>query len=156
MLDFDLPSPLADFVATVTSFLDRRHAELLAPLFAGQLLAHGRRTVTAWFRAVGLTDDFKRGYTLLGTIGRSLTEPWAGVLCSRLRRTLDPGPRWLFALDDTPTARYGPEVEGAGIHHHPTPGPAQQRFLYGHVWVTTAWVVCHPLWHTLALPLVAD
>jgi hypothetical protein len=27
----------------------------------------------------------------------------------------------LFALDDTPTPRYGPCVEGAGLHHNPTP-----------------------------------
>ena len=29
-----------------------------------------------------------------------------------------------MALDDTPTKRYGPKVQGAGIHHNPTPGPA--------------------------------
>jgi hypothetical protein len=28
------------------------------------------------------------------------------------------------AIDDTPTQRYGPFVQGAGIHHNPTPGPA--------------------------------
>src|SRR5207249_3075585 len=79
-----------------------------------------------------------------------------GLLFSDLRRTIDPGPRWLMALDDTPTPRYGPCVEGAGLHHNPTPGPAQQQFLYGHIWVTTAWVVRHPQWHTQALPLLAD
>jgi hypothetical protein len=25
-----------------------------------------------------------------------------------------------FALDDTPSKRYGPHVEGAGVHHNPT------------------------------------
>jgi hypothetical protein len=30
-----------------------------------------------------------------------------------------------FALDDTPTKRAGPKVEGAGFHHNPTPGPAR-------------------------------
>jgi hypothetical protein len=38
-----------------------------------------------------------------------------------------PDGRWLFALDDTPTKRYGRRVEGAGIHHNPTPGPAVDR-----------------------------
>ena len=32
-----------------------------------------------------------------------------------------------------------PCVEGAGIHHNPTPGPAGEKFVYGHVWVTLAW-----------------
>jgi hypothetical protein len=26
----------------------------------------------------------------------------------------------LLALDDSPTARYGQKVEGAGLHHNPT------------------------------------
>ncbi len=66
-----------------------------------------------------------------------------------------PGDRWLFAIDDTPTKRYRPKVEGAGIHHNPTPGPADQEFLYGHVWVTVAWVMRHPRWGVLGLPLRA-
>lgn len=51
--------------------------------------------------------------------------------------------------------RYGPKVQGAGIHHNPTPGPADAKFLYGHIWVTVAWVVRHPLWGTIGLPLLA-
>src|SRR5262249_502300 len=46
-------------------------------------------------------------------------------------------------------------VQGAGVHHNPAPGPAGERFVYGHVWVTLAWLARHPLWDTLALPLRA-
>jgi hypothetical protein len=63
--------------------------------------------------------------------------------------------RLLLALDDTPTKRYGPKVQGAGIHHNPTPGPADAKYLYGHIWVTLSWVVRHPLWNTIGLPLLA-
>ena len=74
----------------------------------------------------------------------------------RLLADLLPLPeRLLFAIDDTPTKRAGPLVEGAGIHHNPTPGPADQTFLYGHIWVTIAWVVQHPRWGVIALPLRA-
>ena len=156
MVRVDLPPPLNDLAATLTSLLDQRHAELLKPLLLGLLLARGRRTATAWFRAGCLSDDFRRAYTLLGTLGRRWIDTFAALLFSRLRDTLDPGSRWLFALDDTPTQRYGPHVEGAGRHHNPTPGPAHQHFLYGHIWVTLAWVVCHPTWNVLALPLLAD
>jgi DDE superfamily endonuclease len=156
MLRLELPEPLDRLLDTLASFLDRRHAELLEPLFLGALLAYGRRTATAWFRAGGLAEHFRRGYTLLGALGRSHIRTFAGLLLGRLRRNLDPGPRWLFALDDTPTQRYGPCVEGAGLHHNPTPGPAGPQYLYGHVWVTLGWVVSHPLWHTQALPLLAD
>jgi len=150
------PDPVKRFLDRVTALFDLRHTELIEPLFLGELLAHGRRTATAWFRAGGITDDFRRAYTVLGTLGKSKVPAAAAALFRDLRRTIDPGPRWLIALDDTPTQRYGPEVEGAGLHHNPTPGPAQQKFLYGHIWVTTAWVVQHPQWHTLALPLLAD
>ena len=70
-------------------------------------------------------------------------------------RRLHTGKHWLFALDDTPTQRYGPCVEGAGVHHNPTPGPAGQKYVYGHVWVTLACVLGHPWWGPLALPLLA-
>jgi hypothetical protein len=67
---------------------------------------------------------------------------------------LETGDRLLFAVDDSPTKRYGPKVQGAGIHHNPTPGPADQKFLYGHIWVTFSLVLRHPLWHTIGLPLL--
>jgi hypothetical protein len=150
------PPPLEQLLDTLTWILDQRHAELLDPLFLGMLFAHGRRTATAWFRAGGIGDDFRRGYTLLGTIGRSKIDSFATILFSDLRRSIAPGERWLFAIDDSPTQRYGPCVEGAGIHHNPTPGPTHQRHIYGHVWVTLAWLVHHPVWHVRALPLLAD
>jgi hypothetical protein len=63
--------------------------------------------------------------------------------------------RLVFALDDTVTKRYGPHVEGAGVHRNPTPGPAAQDWVYGHVWVTLARVVRHSLWGAIALPVRA-
>jgi hypothetical protein len=44
--------------------------------------------------------------------------------------------RLLAVIDGTPAKRYGPHVEGADIHRNPTPGPADQKYLYGHTWVT--------------------
>ena len=117
------PPPLQQFLDTLSWFLDRRHSELLEPLFVGLLLAHGRRTATAWFRAAAIADDFRRAYTLIGTIGRSKCDSGATVLFSQLSRTIDPGPRWLFALDDTPTQRYGPCVEGPASITTPLPAP---------------------------------
>jgi hypothetical protein len=61
-----------------------------------------------------------------------------------------------LTLDDTPSQRYGPQVEGAGLHHNPTPGPSNQPFLYGHVFVTLAWAVEHPDWGTISLPVRSE
>jgi len=58
-------------------------------------------------------------------------------------------------IDDSPTKRYGPKVQGADIHHNPTPGPADQKYLYGHIWVTLSLAVRHRLWGTIGLPLMA-
>jgi hypothetical protein len=63
--------------------------------------------------------------------------------------------RLVLAIDDTPTPRYGPRVQGAGVHHNPTPGPAGSPFVYGHVWVVLGRLTAHPLWGMIALPLLA-
>jgi hypothetical protein len=152
-----LPAALSAWLAQVAGALDRRSAPRLLRLLVGALLARGRRTVTSWFRAAGITDDFRRAYSALWAAGRR-AEALAyrllgGVLKPRMR--LAAGNHLLFAIDDTPTARYGPHVQGAGVHHNPSPGPAGEQFVYGHVWVTVSWLVRHPLWDTLSLPLRA-
>src|SRR5262245_65635670 len=63
--------------------------------------------------------------------------------------------RLTFALDDTPTERYGRHVQGAGVHHNPTPGPAGSPYVYGHVWVVLGLLATHPAWGVIALPLLA-
>ncbi|HBI43781.1 MAG TPA: transposase, partial [Planctomycetales bacterium] len=39
---------------------------------------------------------------------------------SALKPMLAGTDRLLLGIDDTPTQRYGPHVEGAGLHHNPT------------------------------------
>jgi hypothetical protein len=152
-----LPALLSAWLAQLVGPLDRRSAPRLLRLLTGALFARGRRTVTAWLRAAGITDQFRPAYGALRAAGRRAEfiagRLLRGALLPLLRQA--PGDHLLFAIDDTPTARYGPRVQGAGVHHNPAPGPAGERFLYGHVWVTLAWLARHPCWHTLALPLRA-
>jgi hypothetical protein len=154
MAEWHLPAELVLWITHLSQALHARLAWRLLPLLTGLLFARGRRTVASWLRAAGLGDDFRAYYYFLGSLGRKVK--WlAALLLRRAVTVIAPGERLLFALDDTPTKRYGPQVEGAGIHHNPTPGPAGQKFLYGHVWVTLAWVVRHPLWGAIGLPLRA-
>ena len=44
-------------------------------------------------------------------------------------------------------------MEGAGVHHNPTGGPADGEWLFGHNWVALAWLAKHPVWGVIALPL---
>ncbi|MCR4413130.1 MAG: hypothetical protein NUV77_11980 [Thermoguttaceae bacterium] len=46
-------------------------------------------------------------------------------------------------------------LRAAGIHHNPTPGPADAKCVYGHIWVTLALLVRPKLWGTIGLPLLA-
>lgn len=148
------PVEVGLWIKSLSSVLHATHAWRLAPLLGGMLFAHGRRTVTSWLRAGELSDDYQGYYYFLGTLGRKV-KSFAGVLLQVALRTIPLEQRLLFAIDDTPTKRYGPHVQGAGIHHNPTPGPAEQKFVYGHVWVTLSWVVRHTLWGTIGLPLLA-
>jgi hypothetical protein len=154
MAAWQLPVEVATWILQLAGVLHRRVAWRLLPLLAGALFAQGRQTVASWLRGGELGKDFRLYYYFLGSLGRNVKSV-ATVLFRIAVRVVAPGERLLMALDDTPTKRYGPRVEGAGIHHNPTPGPSGQRFLYGHVWVTLAWVVRHPWWGTIGLPLLA-
>jgi len=154
MAGWRLPTELVSWVTQLSPVLHGRLAWRLLPLLTGMLFAQGRRTVASWLRGGELGDDFRRYYYFLGSLGRNVKYV-AFALLRRAVEVIQPGERVLLGLDDTPTPRYGPKVEGAGIHHNPTPGPADQQFLYGHLWVTLAWVVRHPRWGTIGLPLRA-
>lgn len=154
MAAWKFPAEVSSWIDQLSGSLHGRLAWRLLALLSGMLFAQGRRTVAAWLRAGALGHDYKRFYCFLGTLGRQVE--WVALRLLRLLAARLPlGETLVFALDDTPTKRAGPHVEGAGIHHNPTPGPAEQKFLYGHVWVTIAWLVQHPCWGTIALPLRA-
>jgi DDE superfamily endonuclease len=155
MVVYKLPKEVQTWVEQLASPLHQRLAWRLSIVVLGLLFATGRRTVASWLRAADVGKDFKAYYYFLSAVGRSA--PWIATVVLRLawKRLGRQRPYEVLALDDSPTKRYGPLVEGAGIHHNPTPGPAGQKFLYGHVWVTLAWVVQHPRWGVLGLPLRA-
>ena len=148
------PDDWSEWVALVAAALHSRTRWRLPLVLLGVLFAKGRRTVTTWLRAAGLQRDFADYYYFIGSLGRK-TRSVATVLFQLLLAQLPLGDRIVLALDDTPTRRYGPQVEGAGLHHNPTSAPDNRQWVYGHIWVTLAWVVRHPLWHTIALPLRA-
>jgi hypothetical protein len=149
-----LVGALAAKVEQLATALDARLAFRLAMIVAGMMLADDRRTASAWFVAAGVRDDWDCFYHTLRSIGRK-AEKVAAIVLRLIVAQLAPGVggRITLALDDTPEKRYGKHVEGAGVHHDPTAGPAGGEFCYGHNWVTLAWLAKHPLWGTLALPI---
>ena len=151
---FPLVGWLAEAVAKMAAALDARIGFRLAIIVAGMFLADDRRTASSWFVAAGVHDDWDRFYDVLISVGRQSREI-SEVVLRLVVAKLDPGPggRITLAIDDTPEKRYGRHVEGAGVHHNPTPGPAGGEFCYGHNWVSIAWLAKHSLWGVIALPL---
>jgi hypothetical protein len=149
-----LPTSVANAFGNLARWLDRRSAARLPVLLLGMLLASQRRTVTSWFRGAGITTEFRQSYVTVCAVGRAAHAMAISTVLAV--RPLLRSPRLTVAIDDTPTARYGPAVEGCGLHHNPTPGPAGEQFVYGHVWVTVAALAKHPVWGTIALPLQAQ
>ncbi len=141
--------------SVLAAALDPRSGPRLALLLLGAILARGRRTVTRWIRAAGLSQEFRPCYTTVSAAGKRADGVAARLVHGVVRPLLAGMSRLVFALDDTPTERYGRHVQGAGVHHNPTPGPAGGPFVYGHVWVVLGLLAAHPLWGVIALPLLA-
>ena len=158
MSSWMVPAVLSTWITRLQFMVDRRLRDLFPAVFHGLLFTmEARRTCTSWFRAGGISREFRRGYRVIGFAGRHVQPLAMSVLydIANLPAAAQPA-RIRLALDDTPSQRYGPCVEGAGIHHNPTPGPANHAFLYGHSFVTLAWMVEHPQWGTRALPIRAE
>lgn len=153
MVRYQPPEDWQRWVEWLAAGLHGRSRWRLSLILLGMVFARGRRTVTAWLRAVGIREDFADYYYFLQPLGRK-SKVLALRLFTLLLVRLISEARVLLAVDDSPTKRYGPQVQGAGIHHNPTPGPADQKFLYGHIWVTISLVLRHPLWQTIGLPLL--
>jgi len=142
-------------VATLCSVLHQRSAWRLDIITAGIVFAKGRRTVTNWFRWAGISRRYKAFYYFIGSIGRK-TEVIATVLFEFMINLIyRKNNRILMGIDDTPTRRYGPKVQGAGIHRNPAVGPDGAKFVYGHIWVTLSALVRHKRWGTIGLPVLA-
>ena len=119
------------------------------------MLAGSRRTASRRFQAAGVADDWDRFYDLLRMIG-SMCEVLLVPLLREIVKRFDPGPteRWKRAIDESPTRRIGRHVEGANVHHHPTPGQAEGPWIFEYNWVCLALLTQHSNCSMIALPLL--
>src|SRR6195256_6782352 len=95
--------PPCQWFARLAAALDRRSAPRLALLFLGAVLARGRRTVTSWIRAAGLSDQFRPCYTAVAAAGRKAETIAAYLLLAVVEPLLGGAERLTLALADTPT-----------------------------------------------------
>jgi hypothetical protein len=153
MASYRAPKEWEDWMEWLAAGLHGRSRWKLAPLLMGVLFAGGRRVVASWIRTAGVSDDYQVYYYFLQSVGKRWRELGRRILVLVLRHILKDQERVLVGIDDSPTKRYGPQVEGAGVHHDPTPGPTGHPFCYGHVWTTLAVIVRHARWGTIGLPI---
>lgn len=146
------PAPRCRWFPTRAPALGPRSGRRLAALFLGPILAGGREALGRWIRAAGRSNPYRRCYAAaVGRTERVATRSLSGLVEPSVADT----PRLVLALDDPPTPRYGPEVQGAGVHRDPTPGPAGGPFVYGHVGGVLGRPVTHPLRGPPAPPRLA-
>ena len=63
-----IPPGLDYWFSVLASVLDPRSGPRLVRLLAGAFLARGRRTVTSWIRAAGLSSEYRPCYTTLAAV----------------------------------------------------------------------------------------
>jgi hypothetical protein len=145
---------MATIVASMASHLHPSMCFRLPIIMAGMMLAGGRRCASAWFATAGVLGDWDRFYDCLASVGRRASSLALPLIMVVLRK-FAPGPdgHLTMAIDDSPTPRYGRQVEGAGVHHNPTPGPAGGDWLYGHNLVSLCLLAPRGLLGVVALPL---
>lgn len=142
-------------VATLSSVLHKRSAWRLDTIFAAMVFAKGRKTITSWLRAAGISRCYKAYYYFVGSLAKKTENIATKLFEIMINRIYKNTNTVLAAIDDSPTLRYGPKVQGAGIHRNPTPTPDGRKFIYGHVWVTLSAIARHKNFGTIGLPLLA-
>ena len=121
-MPFSQPTPaLCQWFFRLASALDCRSAARLVRRFLGAVLARGRRTVTSWIRAAGLSQEFRPCYTAVAAAGKRADRIAGRLACAAVKPLVGDAGRLTFALDDTPTERYGRHVQGGGRAPQPVP-----------------------------------
>ena len=67
---WESPYQWSEWSEWLSAGLHARNRWRLPVLLLGMLFANGRRTVTTWLRAAGISDDFADYYYFLASVGR--------------------------------------------------------------------------------------
>src|SRR3954471_5750574 len=95
------PAPIPR-MSRLASVLDPRSAPRLARLLVGAIIARGRRTVTSWIRAAGLSREYRPCYTTVAAAGQRADAIAARLAHEVVKPLVAGADRLTFALDDTP------------------------------------------------------
>lgn len=125
-------------ISDLSKPLHGRNRWRLQNVITGILFASGRHTVTSWWR-IAVGSRFRSYDYFLDCVWRKILPIASTLLMIDFKHLAShPSPVFMFALDDSSTKRFGPNVQGDEYHHNPTPGLAGAKFLYGHI--TGSWL----------------
>src|SRR5215207_6372439 len=93
--------PSCHWFSRLASALDPRSASRLVRLLMGAILARGRRTVTSWIRAAGLSREYRPCYTTVVAAGKKADLIAAHLAHQVVKPLVTDAGRLTFALDDT-------------------------------------------------------
>src|SRR5690606_2665645 len=92
-------------VIALSCVLHQRSAWRLSVIFTSMLFAKGRKTITSWLRAAGISRCYKAFYYFIGSLGDK-TEKIATELLKMMIQTIYKKVNTvLMAIDDSPTPR---------------------------------------------------
>ncbi len=138
---------LAMLLAPFRSAFTRPTWQKVVLLVEGTLLAHGRRTVTAALRAVGLQEE--RHFNLFHHVMSRAR--WSPLLISRLLLLLlvgtfiAPGGPVEMVIDETLERRWGPHILKCGYYHDPVRSSEKhKRISRGLKWLCLMLIITPP------------
>lgn len=142
-------------ILAITTCINKRIKEYLPKIITAMILAVSQPTITGWLRRFPGGIPKSTLYYQVASIGRKVTEFEDAVaeFIGTYKDLLSDASSLTFIIDDTPTKRYGPKIEGANYHHNPTPSKTDARLCYGHSWVVLAIVLPHPTRGAIVIPL---
>ena len=122
------PEQWSEWSEWLAAGLHARSRWRLPVLLIGMLFAGGRRTVTTWLRAAGVSDDFQDYYYFLAALGRKTKSVATQLIAAR---AADAPPARASAVGDRRFAHQAVRAESRGRRRpsQPDPGPGRPAVL---------------------------
>ncbi len=160
MRKLQFPESFVNLVSTFRTNFSKASFEYFNVLLSAILLGQPRKTVTAGLRLLNPKGHFSNACRFLSHYVWDTAGLGLSVLTMAIKSLGIKAP-FLFALDDTLVAKYGPKIFGRALHFNHTGKPNEPRYINGHNWVVlgllhfstlfSKWI-CLPIFAELFIP----
>jgi hypothetical protein len=156
MRNLQFPESFVNVVSMFQKNFSKPSFEYFNILLSAILLGQPRKTVTAGLRLLNPKGHFSNACRFLSHYVWDAAGLGLSVLTMAINSFGMKAP-FLFALDDTLVAKYGPKIFGRGLHFNHTGKPNEPRYINGHNWVVLGLLHFSTLFSKwICLPILAD